>query len=108
MVAAYTGLFLRKMVLEDREDIVAVYLSPVETFHGTAAQCEIPLEGMADTGRHRFCRVSGNCDVFIRVRASGAVLDLLVLGEIAFVPDHHFGAFADVSFAGGRKNFGAG
>ena len=108
MVAAYTGLFLRKMVLEDREDIVAVSLSPVEPFPGTDAQCAVSVEGMADPGRHCFCGVSGNCDVCIRVRASGAVLDLLVLGEIAFVPDHHFGAFADVSFAGGRKNFGAG
>ena len=107
-MALHIGLCMCKMVLEDREDIVAVYLSPVEMFHGTAAQCEIPLEGMADTGRHRFCRVSGNCDVFIRVRASGAVFDLMVFGEIASVSDDHFWALADVSFAGGRKNFGAG
>ena len=107
-MASHIGLCMCKIVLEDREDIVAVYLSPVEPFHGTAAQCEISLEGMADHGRHRFCRVSGNCDVFIRVGASGAVLDLLVLGEIASVSDDHFWALADVSFAGGRKNFGAG
>ena len=100
-MASHFDLCSCKMVLEDREEIVAVYLSPVEEFHRADAQRAVPLEGMADPGRHRFCGVSGNCDVCIRVRASGVVLDLLVPGEIAFVPNHHLWAFADVSFAGG-------
>ena len=61
VVAAHFGLCSCKTVLEDREDIVAVYLSSVVTFGGFIAHRAFSVEGMVDPRSHYMCGVYANC-----------------------------------------------